>query len=88
MEKDLQFVFKARHEIQSQAQDVLESGLEHLVNFAKLSFNLTIGHFSVESCADWYSSSSLLQSRDIRRSCSIDRKTSAGKFPKSHRGLS
>lgn len=31
VEKDLQFVFKARHDIQSQAQDVLESGLEHLV---------------------------------------------------------
>ena len=31
VEKDLQFVFKARHDIQSQAQDVLQSGLDHLV---------------------------------------------------------
>ena len=31
MEKDLQFVFKARHDIQTQAQDVLENGLNHLV---------------------------------------------------------
>jgi hypothetical protein len=32
VEKDLQFVFKARHDIQSQAQDVLENGLNHLVS--------------------------------------------------------
>jgi hypothetical protein len=31
VEKDLQFVFKARHDIQTQAQDVLENGLNHLV---------------------------------------------------------
>jgi hypothetical protein len=31
VEKDLQFVFKARHDIQNQAQDVLENGLNHLV---------------------------------------------------------
>ncbi|CAF4321948.1 unnamed protein product, partial [Adineta steineri] len=30
VEKDLQFVFKARHDIQTQAQDVLENGLHHL----------------------------------------------------------
>jgi rRNA processing protein Gar1 len=30
VEKDLQFVFKARHDIQNQAQDALENGLEHL----------------------------------------------------------
>ena len=32
VEKDLQLVFKARHDIQSQAQDVLENGLNHLVS--------------------------------------------------------
>lgn len=31
VEKDLQFVFKARHDIQTQSQDVLENGLNHLV---------------------------------------------------------
>ncbi|CAF2646797.1 unnamed protein product [Rotaria sp. Silwood2] len=30
VEKDLQFVFKARHDIQTQTQDVLENGLNHL----------------------------------------------------------
>lgn len=33
VEKDLQFVFKARHDIQTQAQDVLENGLNHLVRY-------------------------------------------------------
>jgi hypothetical protein len=32
VEKDLQFIFKARHDIQTQAQDVLENGLNHLVS--------------------------------------------------------
>jgi hypothetical protein len=31
VEKDLQFVFRARHDIQTQAQDVLDNGLHHLV---------------------------------------------------------
>ncbi|CAF0895279.1 unnamed protein product [Rotaria sordida] len=30
VEKDLQFIFKARHDIQTQSQDVLENGLNHL----------------------------------------------------------
>ncbi|CAF5127454.1 unnamed protein product, partial [Rotaria sp. Silwood1] len=30
VEKDLQFVFKARHDIQTRAQDALENGLNHL----------------------------------------------------------
>lgn len=41
VEKDLQFVYKARHEIQTQAQDVLEKGLNHLVKNAK-RFSLRI----------------------------------------------
>lgn len=44
VEKDLQFVFKARHDIQSQAQEVLDNGLHHLVckrneTFFFISFN-------------------------------------------------
>lgn len=35
VEKDLQFVYKARHDIQTQAQDVLEKGLNHLVKTTK-----------------------------------------------------
>ncbi len=38
VEKDLQFVFKARHDIQTQAQDVLENGLNHLVCYKKKLF--------------------------------------------------
>jgi len=38
VEKDLQFVFKARHDIQTQAQDVLESGLNHLVCYKNFFF--------------------------------------------------
>ncbi|CAF0814079.1 unnamed protein product [Didymodactylos carnosus] len=30
VEKDLQFIFKARHDVQKQAQEVLENGLNHL----------------------------------------------------------
>lgn len=55
VEKDLQFVFKARHEIQTQAQDVLENGLNHLVCYKNIVFNTILVFFvSVESCANWY----------------------------------
>ncbi|CAF1581894.1 unnamed protein product [Adineta steineri] len=54
VEKDLQFVFKARHDIQTQAQDVLENGLHHL-NPAQIGtalqvfFNLGTLHDHVQS---------------------------------------
>ncbi|UJR27001.1 hypothetical protein I4U23_008307 [Adineta vaga] len=54
VEKDLQFVFKARHDIHNQAQDVLENGLNHL-NPAQIGtalqvfFNLGILYDSIQS---------------------------------------
>jgi len=45
VEKDLQFVFKARHEIQTQAQDVLENGLNHLVCYINIVFNTILVFF-------------------------------------------
>jgi len=60
VEKDLQFVFKARHDIQTQAQDVLENGLNHLVCHKIFIFINKLFNFSIESCTNWYSITSIL----------------------------
>ncbi|CAF0791631.1 unnamed protein product [Adineta ricciae] len=41
VEKDLQFVFKARHDIHKQAQDILDNGLNHL-NPAQIGTSLQV----------------------------------------------
>ena len=70
VEKDLQFVFKARHDIQSQAQDVLENGLNHLVS-PRLPFFSHLSSSGVESSTDRHRFASLLQSGHTLRSHSI-----------------
>jgi hypothetical protein len=59
VEKDLQFVFKARHDIQNQAQDVLENGLDHLVCYQIFYLPIISFYLSLESSSNWYGITSL-----------------------------
>jgi len=59
VEKDLQFVFKARHDIQNQAQDVLENGLDHLVCYQIFYLPIISFYLSLESSSNWYGIASL-----------------------------
>lgn len=62
VEKDLQFVFKARHEIHNQAQDILENGLNHLVRARARCPSLGWSPLScIESSADRHGTAGVLQ---------------------------
>ena len=87
VEKDLQFVFKARHDIQTQAQDVLDNGLNHLVGHTiLLSASPSIPTcrcLTVESSTDRHCITSVLQFGHTEWSRSIDRRAALEEFSES-----
>jgi hypothetical protein len=81
VEKDLQIAFKARHDIQSQAQDVLENGLQHLVVIHWRDYHQSRSStWSLESGADRNGITGLFQSWHFGRSSSAYRTTTAERF--------